>query len=300
MVELKTSGPLVSVIIPCYNQAHYVPEAIKSVLAQSYQNIEIVVVDDGSTDNTREIAERMEVKYIYQKNGGLSAARNTGIDKSTGEFLVFLDSDDWLLADAIAINVMYLNKRPEAVFVAGSHQKIGANGVIAETRKELTLTPYQQLLHQNYIGMIAAVMFRRSILQQYRYDTTLHSCEDYDLYLKITRDHEVINHLQEIAAYRIHGNSMSGNIHRMIHDVSKVLKRQKSNLRGDIEQEYFADGLYNWKKFYYDKYFSVVDDQIKKNKEGKIYRFKASAELSLLYLRFVYFKIKRHIKEFVP
>src|SRR5436190_3159495 len=92
----------VSVVIPCYNQSHFLQEAIESVLAQSHQNFEIIVVDDGSTDNTSQIARTYpRVRYIYQNNSGLAAARNTGIKHSKGTFVVFLDADDRLKSCAL-------------------------------------------------------------------------------------------------------------------------------------------------------------------------------------------------------
>ena len=89
---------VVSVVITCYNQAHFLREAIESILAQSYSNHEIIVVDDGSTDNTPQIAKSYStLRYVYQQNQGLAAARNTGLRESRGEFVVFLDADDRLL-----------------------------------------------------------------------------------------------------------------------------------------------------------------------------------------------------------
>src|SRR5690349_1726872 len=98
-----TSVPLISVIIPCYNHGRYLIESVESILNQTYKNFEIIIVDDGSTDDTGFIARSMEgVQYVYQKNGGLPAARNTGIKISKGEYLVFLDADDWLLPVALS------------------------------------------------------------------------------------------------------------------------------------------------------------------------------------------------------
>src|SRR5688572_7471549 len=100
----SSTSPLVSVIIPCYNHALYLREAIGSVEQQTYTHTEIIVVDDGSTDETKLVVSSFpSVKYIHQHNSGLSAARNKGIEEASGQYLVFLDADDWLYPDAIRI-----------------------------------------------------------------------------------------------------------------------------------------------------------------------------------------------------
>src|SRR5258708_4353339 len=100
------SSPLVSIIIPCYNQSNYLSAAIESVLKQTYSTLEIIVVDDGSTDNTKQVAQGYDkVVYVYQNNQGLSASRNTGMRNCKGVYLLFLDADDWLYPDAIKINI---------------------------------------------------------------------------------------------------------------------------------------------------------------------------------------------------
>lgn len=95
----------VSVIIPCYNYAHYLKESVESVLAQTYPVKEIIVVDDGSIDNTEEVAQGLLVKYIFKSNGGLSSARNVGIKEATGEYIMCLDADDKLNPGAIEEHV---------------------------------------------------------------------------------------------------------------------------------------------------------------------------------------------------
>src|SRR5918993_1194548 len=98
--------PLVSVIIPCYNQAHFLPEAIDSVLNQTYPNYEIIVIDDGSTDDATGVARRYDnVRCIRQDNQGLPASRNIGFQESRGSYLLFLDSDDRLLPNALQVGV---------------------------------------------------------------------------------------------------------------------------------------------------------------------------------------------------
>ena len=100
------SSPLVSVIIPCYNQAHYLREAIASVRRQTYLHVETVVVDDGSQDDTAAVAHEYNVRYVYQANSGVSTARNAGIGHVSGEFVIFLDADDRLLPRAVEIGVL--------------------------------------------------------------------------------------------------------------------------------------------------------------------------------------------------
>jgi glycosyltransferase involved in cell wall biosynthesis len=109
--------PLVSVLIPTYNRAQFLPEAIDSILAQSYPNIEIVVVDDGSTDGTPEVMARYAGKVIYQrqKNGGVASARNTTLRIAHGEFIAFLDSDDIAMPDRISMQMACMKQVPDAV-----------------------------------------------------------------------------------------------------------------------------------------------------------------------------------------
>lgn len=244
--------PLVSVIIPTYNHGRYLTEAIKSVWLQAYPATEIIVVDDGSTDDTKEIVKNIGgIKYIYQSNQGLSAARNTGIKNSNGKLLVFLDADDWLLKDAIKINLHYLDQDNTLAFVSGAHEKVFVDkGVSIDEIQEVTGDHYINLLQGNYIGMHATVMYRRWVFNEFLYDANLKSCEDYDLYLSITRRHPVLHHKQKIAAYRLHGSNMSGDIAMMLSTTLRVLARQKNNLRTPQEEMAFANGQAIWKQYY--------------------------------------------------
>ncbi|MBC3539275.1 glycosyltransferase [Rufibacter sp. H-1] len=244
--------PLVSVVIPCYNHGQYLREAIRSIQNQAYPAVEIIVVDDGSVDNTRQVAESLDdVRYVYQENQGLSAARNTGIAHSNGELLLFLDADDWLLPDALSINASFLQKNPKLAFVSGAHDKVfEQEGITQEEIWEVPCAHYQHLLQGNYIGMHATVMYRRWVFEEVRYDPALRSCEDYDLYLRIARKHPVAHHTQKIAAYRLHTSNMSGNIPRMLYSVLLVLRRQHQNLESAAERAAFARGQQIWKEYY--------------------------------------------------
>ena len=115
------STPVVSIVIPCYNQAEFLPEAIDSVLAQTYRPIEVLVVDDGSSDNTAEVAQRYgdRIRYIHRANGGISAARNTGIAHVRGDFVKFLDSDDHIHPETVAWQMEALGCSDKRVSMTG-------------------------------------------------------------------------------------------------------------------------------------------------------------------------------------
>jgi len=252
MYDKPTSQPLVSVIIPCYNHGKYLGTAIESVLAQTYAHTEVIVVDDGSTDNTKFVSESFsEVNYIYQPNQGLSAARNTGIDKCQGQFVVFLDADDWLMTDALKINLAYLTREQDVAFVSGAHVMVVESRNMVEEKKIIVDdNHYQRLLMGNFIAMHAVVMYQRWVFDIFRFDTELPALEDYDMYLKISRKHRIIHHQQMIAAYRIHQQNMSGNIPLMLESVLLVLKRQEPMLINETEYKSYYHGLKYWKDYY--------------------------------------------------
>jgi glycosyltransferase involved in cell wall biosynthesis len=129
------SPAVVSVVIPSYNRAHTLPETIESVLAQSWPRIEIIVVDDGSTDGTEAAVAgyRDRITYVKQKNGGLAAARNAGFAKSTGEYVAWLDSDDLWNPDKTALQVAALEHHPDNVLVASDFSAFDADGFYEES-----------------------------------------------------------------------------------------------------------------------------------------------------------------------
>jgi glycosyltransferase involved in cell wall biosynthesis len=246
---------LVSVIIPCYNQGNYLGEAIKSVLSQTYRRVEIIVVDDGSCDNTSEVAAAYAaVRYIRQSNVGLAGARNTGWLASTGSYLVFLDADDLLLPGALSAGVTCLQAHPDCAFVSGDYYYMNADGSIQNRFKQRFIEGdhYQALLQGNYIGMHATVMYRRRALERTSgFDMTLSACEDYDLYLRIARDQPICCHRKLVAAYRQHGSNMSENPELMLTTVLRVLRRQFRYLRSNkSHKDAYLRGLAFWRAFY--------------------------------------------------
>jgi glycosyltransferase involved in cell wall biosynthesis len=251
-LNLSKKSMLVSVIIPCYNHGHYLQAAIESVLQQTHSAVEIIVVDDGSTDNTKQVAHGYaQVKYIWQKNKGLSASRNTGIRNCSGNWVIFLDADDWLYPDAIATNLHYLQQNKQAAFVSGSYDIVNeATNIIAECKIEINANHYQHFLYYNYVGMISTVLYRRWIFDEFLFDETLKACEDYDLYLKIARKYPVNHHTEKIAAYRKHSLNMSLDFDVMLSSALSVLHRQKKSLTTCAEVKAYKKGQLFWRKYY--------------------------------------------------
>lgn len=247
----RKSFPLISIIIPAYNYATFILKAIKSALNQTYPNVEIIVIDDGSTDNTKEVVQSLpSVNYHYQSNKGLPASRNAGITKSSGQYLVFLDADDWLERDALEKNYAVICDKPDVAFVSGNYYLLRAKTNKTEsTSASVTDNHYCHLLQSNYIGMHAAVMFQRWVFNTYRYDETLRSCEDYDLYLRIARHHPVVHHPAFIATYYFHSSGLSHNYMTMMDTVTVVIKKQASCLRSPEERMAYEKGLQQWKEY---------------------------------------------------
>lgn len=221
--------PFISVVITCYNHGRYLGQAIESVIRQTYVNREVIVVDDGSTDNTAEVARRYDVRYHYKENAGLSAARNTGMELCKGNHVLFLDADDLLMPETLEISIGLLMEHPDWAFVSGNYIWIDCagqpidNGIARGIPVEKD--HYEALLRSNYIGMHGTVLYRRDLLTGiggFRED--LNAVEDYDVYLRLAKDHPVGCHPGVMAEYRQHGSNMTGDPLRMLSAGIEVLK----------------------------------------------------------------------------
>ncbi len=274
----KLDIPLVSVIIPCFNQAKFLGEAIQSVMQQTYRNFEIIVVDDGSSDNTREVASGFSaVRYIRHHNRGLAGARNTGIWASKGCYLVFLDADDRLLSQALESGLNCFRSHRECAFVFGQHTYLKSDGT---SFKEMQTLPsdhnlflarlredkdhYRSLLYGNYIGMHASVMYRRDIFQYVKgFDPSLDAAEDYELYLRITRNYPVYFHNAVVAEYRWHSTNMTKNAELMLRSVMTVLRSQRKYVKDDKNyMEAYRAGRKFWIEYYGYDLMQMVKAQL--------------------------------------
>jgi glycosyltransferase involved in cell wall biosynthesis len=265
--ERQAGMALVSVIIPCYNQARFLGEAIESVLSQTYPHFEVVVVDDGSTDNTSEVASRYAgVRCIRQENQGLAGARNTGIRHSRGGYLVFLDADDRLLPDAVAVGLRYLKDHPECAFVSGHCRFTAVDGSPLPTPPQTPIEGdhYETLLRNTYIWSGATVMYRRAVFETVGvFDTSLDAAEDWDLYLRVVREYPVCHHDEVVAEYRQHGTNMTRDPAVMLKAVVTILRGQRPYAR--VKRRYkkaYRAGIRFWQGHYGDPLAQAVQDRL--------------------------------------
>jgi glycosyltransferase involved in cell wall biosynthesis len=181
-------NPRVSVIIPTFNRREYLPVALDSVLAQTYTDYEIVIIDDGSTDDTRDILAPYEqrIRYFYQQNSGIAAARNRGIEESRGAYLALLDSDDYWLPGKLALQVEGLEKNPQWGMVATRCSSISPDGRFRRhNRPGKSGWILTDLFKSNFIRTSSAMITRECLDQVGLFDTALPECEEYDLWLRI-------------------------------------------------------------------------------------------------------------------
>jgi glycosyltransferase involved in cell wall biosynthesis len=251
----RVSDPRISVVITCFNQAVFLPDAIESVLDQTIPAAEIILVDDGSTDDTAKVAARYPtIRYRWQKNQGLSSARNSGIRAASGDYLVFLDADDRLLPTALESGVRCFEVYPDCAFVWGQHRRIDQNGAVISLpeRIEIGAEPYLDFLRGNQIGMHATVMYRRWVFDLVGgYEAELRACEDYDLYLRVARRCPVAGHDGLVAEYRRHDENMSNDLDLMLASVLSVLQSQAQHLEDDQRgRDALNAGLGVWTNYY--------------------------------------------------
>jgi len=227
----ETGGPAVSVIIPTYNCARYLPEAIDSALAQTYRPLEIVVVDDGSVDDTPAILASYgkSVLVVRQDNRGLPAARNVGIRHASGECIAFLDADDVWLPDKLAVQIAALSGTPEAGIAFTDAEAFAEGGVI---RESLLVSgrafvaawleghrvsdgvsagwAYEEFLIGNWIATPTMAVVRRAALRAAGlFNESLRDCEDYDLWLRVIQRFPVVVVQHPLARYRIRVDGLS-------------------------------------------------------------------------------------------
>ena len=230
-------NPLVSIIVPCYNQAQYLPETLDSVLAQTYTNWECIIVNDGSPDNTEEVAmayceKDKRFKCIYKENGGLSSARNAGFKSSLGEFILPLDSDDLIGDDYLEKAMLRFRDFPNTKLVYCKAQLFGNE----EGEWMLPDYDYTRLLFEN-------IVFCSALYKKLDFDNTsgydeeiIKGFEDWDFWLSLLNESDIVFKIPSVCFfYRIRAKSMLRSLNqeikmelrRKIYDKHKEKRQQE-------------------------------------------------------------------------
>ncbi len=231
---------LVSIIIPCYNQARFVHQAVASCFAQTYADVQVIVIDDGSTDDPRgalqEFFARENFIFLRQENRGVAHARNAGIAASKGTWLKFLDADDWLDTTIVQKQVDALRANPHLGFVycdmvrVNERGKIIERGRLAERGVALDGDLFPLLLLDGFFPPLTVLLPRQVLERVGEFDQTVAPCEDYDLWLRIAGHGYPAQFLPEaLAYYRRHDAGAS-------HDRARLAQQQRAVLKKIVAQ----------------------------------------------------------------
>ena len=209
--------PTVSVVIPAYNSAHFLPKAIASVRAQQWPGLELIVVDDGSTDDTeavvRELSRGEDVRFLRQENAGAASARNKGIATARGEWIAFLDADDVWLKDKTKRQHAYLSAHPEVALVSGFAwwwDVIDDDRFISGEVPKSIAALRQDILVHNKIGNPSRVMLRRSALGEVGvFNESIRWGQDWDLWIRVITRYDAAILPEPVIEYRWHEQNLS-------------------------------------------------------------------------------------------
>jgi len=251
----QPAAPLVSVVTPCYNQAHFLRDAIESILAQTYPRIELVVVDDGSQDNTAAVVAGYPLaRCLRQENKGVAEARNVGFGATNGEYVLFVDADDRLAPNAVQAHLRCFAEHPKAGFVVGAIEHITGDGSYRGTPHSPVLESeqYEHLLRANHIANTIAVMFQRSVFEALGGFTGYFSpAEDYEFLLRAARAFPSAHHSTVVAYYRRHTTNTSRKGVIMLQAMRRVMRSQREIVRGNPRLEAaWRKGDNYWRDFF--------------------------------------------------
>jgi len=222
-------NPKVSVVIPTFNRAHLIQDALESVFAQTYKDYEVVVVDDGSTDNTREVLKPYlhRIRYVWQENQGVAAARNRGIFLAKGAYITFLDSDDKWVPEKLKRQVDYLETHPSVSLVYGQMISYSVNR--PDEKKMLPqriVRSFKELIKESDQIPTSTVMVRKRCLEAVGgFNPSFYITEDYELWLRVSRRFQ-IDYLEGVVAeYRVHSSNVTLDVEKVARGYLQVFEK---------------------------------------------------------------------------
>ncbi|MDL0429703.1 glycosyltransferase [Marinobacter sp. TBZ242] len=221
----------ISVITPTYNRAGFIGEAVSSVLAQTYQDLELIIVDDGSVDDTRAVVDAFladkRVRYFYQENQGQSSARNFALAQSDGEFIAFLDSDDIWSLDKLEKQVAVFDANPDIDVVHGDEAMVDEQGVVISLENMTRYSGHisRQLLADNSVSITTALVKRRCFDEMGGFDTSVGVADDYELWLRFSAKYRFHYLPGIVASYRVMADQISSDKRRRFEANELIIKR---------------------------------------------------------------------------
>lgn len=237
---MSSNNPQVSVVIPAYNQAHFLAHAINSVLAQTYRDYEVIVVDDGSTDDTAAVAQQFgdAIRYIHQTNRGLSGARNTAIRNAKADVIALLDSDDLWEPAFLEVMLKLLKQHPEAAGAYCGFQYINAGGEIVG-KPSLKMVPPEKfhetvVIEGNWLAPCGVIFRKQLALDIGLFDESLRALEDSDMWIRMSTHRPFVGLSQALVRYRRHGNNMSSDPERMVTASRTVREKLFGSASSDV------------------------------------------------------------------
>jgi len=258
----------VSIIMPAYNSSRWISDSIQSVLDQYYEQWELLIVDDGSTDNTKNIVKDFlndkRIKYYYQENSGPAVARNYGISKASGKYLAFLDSDDLWKPNKLEIQFNHLNKNPDCCLIHTNYSTFEYN---TQTSKPFQQTSWflnwdenERLLMFDTIGTLTVLTETQLIKNLGGFKNDLYGTEDWDLWIRVSKEGKISKLNDDTAYYRIHPDGISQSFDKHLVELNKVYTQHV--FQSKIKIKYAAYSILAFRKaknhFYKKKYHYFI------------------------------------------
>lgn len=230
----------VSIIVPVFRGAHYLPKALCSVLAQTHRDFEVLVVDDGSPEDVRSAVEPFlgheGIRFLAQANGGVSAARNFGLRHARGSYVAFLDHDDEWHPTKLEMQLAALTARPAAALCHSEVRYVDAAGVLLSSHSAIAENVQGICLARMMLGnpiVTSSVLVRADVARDLGgFDVGLHFAEDYDLWLRVARRWELVYVDQPLVDYRVHSSSATAQRVRMLVSTIDVVRRHLRDVPG--------------------------------------------------------------------
>lgn len=249
--------PIISVIIPTYNRGNYLCSAIKSVLNQTFEDFEIVVVDDASTDNTRQVVDKFDdkrIRYIrHKENKGGSAARNTGIKRSKAKFIAFLDDDDLWMPSKLEKQLDLINTNLETGAVyTGICILNKSDKIIRFESSSFTGSIFPHILKKNYVGGCSQLLVRKECFNRIGlFDENLLAGQDWDMWIRLAKHYQFDYVNEPLVLYRVHDRRISTNPRAQMQAMKFMFKKFSKDLNiSDNHREILGFWHYRFGIFY--------------------------------------------------